>query len=39
MSEVIEALPVISTGRQVMQTPEDVAEMLRLNRLLNFGRP
>ena len=31
MEVVVQALPVIeSTGRQVMQTPEDVAQMLRL---------
>jgi transposase len=31
MEAVVQALPVIeSTGRQVMQTPEDVAQMLRL---------
>jgi hypothetical protein len=31
MEVVVQALPVIdTTGRQVMQTPEDVAQMLRL---------
>src|SRR6476620_6424942 len=31
MDGVVQAFPVIdSTGRQVMQTPEDVAQMLRL---------
>ena len=31
MDRVVQALPVIdTTGRQVMQTPEDVAQMLRL---------
>ena len=31
MDSVVQALPVLNTtGRQVMQTPEDVAQMLRL---------
>jgi DNA-binding NarL/FixJ family response regulator len=31
MDAVVHALPIVNaTGRQVMQTPEDVAQMLRL---------
>jgi hypothetical protein len=31
MVEVVQALPVMNTaGRQVMETPQDVAQMLRL---------